>query len=160
DFSIAQFMGPGLAADADLAPTLLSSLSEAAAPISAFCPWQSPHPTFPRFRRLAIFLLGISPYRTSCSQSRIPDEARVSCHVFTHAPTIVVPVKESCPLAAWSPWTLEQMTLGQPYLPSSQHLDKKALRKSKKIDMDLAYGEAPHLESLMGRMYDSGTHIR
>src|SRR5262249_27031662 len=67
---------------------------------------------------------------------------------------------ESCPLVTWSPWTLEQMTLGQPYLPSSQHLDKKALRKSKKIDMDLAYGEAPHLESLMGRMYDSGTHIR
>jgi hypothetical protein len=28
------------------------------------------------------------------------------------------------------------------------------------IDMDLAYGEAPHLESLMARMYDSGTHIR
>jgi hypothetical protein len=51
------------------------------------------------------------------------------------------------------------MTLGQPYTPSSQHLDKRGSRKSKKIDMDLAYGETPHLESLMGRMYDSGTHI-
>ena len=158
DFSIAQFMGPGLAADVDLAPTFLYSLSEAAAPISAFCPWQSLHPTFPRFRRLAIFLLGISPYRKSWSQSRIPSEARISFHLFTHVPAIVLPVKENCPLVAWSPWTLEQMTLGQPCLPS-QHSDNNAWRKSKKIDMDLAYGEAPHLESLMGRMYDSSVHL-
>lgn len=158
DFSVAQFMSPGLIADADLAPTLLSSLAEADTPITPFCPWQSPHPTFPRFRRLAIFLLGISPYRNSWSQARIPNEARISTHVFTHIPAIILPVKSDCPVVAWSPWTLEQMTLGQPYSPPSRSSGKKSSRKSK-IDMDLAYGDVPHLESLMGRMYDSGIHL-
>lgn len=158
DFSIAQFMSPGLLADADLAPTLLASLAEAGSPIIPFCPWQSPHPTFPRFRRLAIFLLGISPYRNSWSQARIPNEARISIHVFTHVPAIILPAKSNCPVVAWSPWTLEQMTLGQPYNPSSRTSSKKSSRKSK-IDMDLAYGDAPHLESLMGSMYDSGIHL-
>jgi len=162
DFTIAQFMSPGLLADADLAPTILSSLAEAGAPITPFCPWQSPHPTFPRFRRLAIFLLGISPYRNSWSQSRIPNEARISCHVFTHIPAIILPVKQNCPVVAWSPWTLEQMTLSQPLPPASRnsaHSSKRTASRRSKIDMDLAYGEAPHPASLMGRMYDAGTHL-
>jgi len=157
DFTIAQFVSPGLLADADLAPTLLSSLAEAGAPITPFCPWQSPHPTFPRFQRLAIFLLGISPYRNSWSQSRIPNEARISCHVFTHIPAIVLPVKPNCPVVAWSPWTLEQMTVSEPLTAPTRPPGKRAARRPK-IDMDLAYGEA-HMESLMGRVYDAGAHL-
>lgn len=49
------------------------------------------------------------------------------------------------------------MTLGQPYTPGPRSSNKKSSHN--KIDMDLAYGEDPHLDSLMGKMYDSGNHL-
>lgn len=121
DWAMAQLFRPRLAADASIAPTLLSSCFTSNIPVlSPFgCPWEDPsfdpsaYP-FPKFRRMAIFLTGISPYRyiatqSAWSHSRIPNEARITFHLFTHAPIIVFPVKDQSPVLAWSPWTVAQM---------------------------------------------------
>lgn len=118
DFAMAQLRTPRLAADASIAPTLLSSFHESNTPVlSPFgCPWEdatfSPGVAFPRFRRMTIFLAGISPYRWSTSawsHSRIPSEARITFHVLTHVPAVVLPVRDQSPILAWSPWTVAQM---------------------------------------------------
>ena len=156
DFEIAQLVGPGLASDAAIAPALLSALPETSTPIASLCPWESPHPMMPRFRRMGIFLLGISPHRKSWSQSRIPNEARFTCHLFTHVPAVVIPVKEASPVLAWSPWTLELMSLRQ----QAEAIRDGKKFKSSKVDMDLAYGELPHAKSLGNLLvYDQRTHM-
>lgn len=128
DWAMAQLLRPRLAADASIAPTLFSSCAESGMPVvSPFgCPWEDPSfapspssasgaaPSFPRFRRMAIFLTGISPYRHLATQSawshaRIPNEARITFHLFTQAPVVVVPIKDQAPVLAWSPWTVAQM---------------------------------------------------
>lgn len=120
DWSMAQLLRPRLAADASIAPTLLSSCAASDIPVVApfGCPWEDPSfapaVSFPRFRRMAIFLTGISPYRylttqSAWSHSRIPNEARITFHLFTHAPIIVFPIKDQSPVLAWSPWTVAQM---------------------------------------------------
>ncbi|KAJ4397648.1 hypothetical protein N0V93_001881 [Gnomoniopsis smithogilvyi] len=117
DFSMAQLLRPRLAADASIGPTLLSSFVESDTPIvSPFgLPWDdTPDASFPRFRRMVILLTGISPYRyvttqSAWSHSRIPNEARITFHVFTHVPAIVIPVKDQSPILGWSPWTVAQM---------------------------------------------------
>lgn len=121
DWSMAQLLRPRLAADASIAPTLLSSCATSDIPVVApfGCPWEDPSfaptmPPFPKFRRMAIFLTGISPYRylttqSAWSHSRIPNEARITFHLFTHAPIIVFPIRDQSPVLAWSPWTVAQM---------------------------------------------------
>lgn len=120
DFAMAQLRTPRLAADASIAPTLLSSFHESDTPVvSPFgCPWEdptfSPGVSFPRFRRMAIFLTGISPYRwvttqSAWSHSRIPNEARITFHILTHVPAVVLPVRDQSPILAWSPWTVAQI---------------------------------------------------
>ncbi|CAN8100999.1 unnamed protein product [Discula destructiva] len=138
DFAMAQLLRPRLAADASIAPTLLSSFVESDTPIlSPFgLPWEdasiAPSVAFPKFRRMAILLTGISPYRwvttqSAWSHSRIPNEARITFHVFTHVSAIVLPVKDQSPIVAWSPWTVAQM------------LDKKT-----------KYDVGRHVEELLG----------
>ncbi|KAF2398127.1 hypothetical protein EJ06DRAFT_558526 [Trichodelitschia bisporula] len=104
EWGVAEVWGPGLEADTRLAPTLLASLPTTRTPLLDLSP-PTPGP------RLAIFLLGLSPYRTltAWSQSRQPNEARLSLHLFTHVPVIVLPVTSACPLMAWSPWTVGQI---------------------------------------------------
>lgn len=120
DFSMAQLLRPRLAADASIAPTLLSSFVESDTPVmSPFgCPWEDasfkPGTSFPKFRRIAILMTGISPYRyittqSAWSHSRIPNEARITFHLFTNVPAIVLPVKDQSPIMAWNPWTVAQM---------------------------------------------------
>lgn len=120
DFTMAQLLRPRLAADASIAPTLLSSFVESDTPVlSPFgCPWEDasfkPGASFPKFKRMAILMTGISPYRyittqSAWSHSRIPNEARITFHLFTHVPAIVLPVKDQSPIMAWNPWTVEQM---------------------------------------------------
>lgn len=120
DFSMAQLLRPRLAADASIAPTLLSSCAASDIPVASpfGCPWEDPFfapaVSYPKFRRMAIFLTGISPYRyvttqSAWSHSRIPNEARISFHLFTHAPIIVFPIIDQAPVMAWSPWTVAQM---------------------------------------------------
>lgn len=120
NFAMAQLLTPRLAADASIAPTLLSSFGESDTPVlSPFgCPWEDPSfkpgTAYPRFRRMALFVTGISPYRyittqSAWSHSRIPNEARISFHLFTHVPAIVIPVKDQSPILGWSPWTVAQM---------------------------------------------------
>ncbi|KAF2430799.1 hypothetical protein EJ08DRAFT_552880, partial [Tothia fuscella] len=109
DFSIAQLLSPGLAADASIAPTILSTFAETATPIiSPLCPWEVTHPSFPRYRRMAVLLVAISPYRTAnaWSQCRIPNEARLCFHIFTHLPAVVVPVRGDAPVLGWGSWTV------------------------------------------------------
>lgn len=104
DFSVAKFFGPGLKADASLAPTILTC-SERASPrlITALCDWHDPSAARPHFGRLAIFFLGISPYRTNSawSQSRIPNEARLRLHVLEGVPAIVLPIAPRAPTCMW-----------------------------------------------------------
>lgn len=66
------------------------------------------------FKRMAIFFMGMSPYRTSetWSQAKVPGEARIRFHLMTHIPTIIVPIKPTAPVCAWSPWTLDQALTG------------------------------------------------
>ncbi|KAI3391300.1 hypothetical protein diail_7631 [Diaporthe ilicicola] len=121
DFSMARLLRPRLAADASIAPVLLSSFTDADTPVlSPFgCPWEDQSfeptaPAYPKFRRVAIFIAGISPYRYITSQSawshsRIPNEARLTFHLFTHVPAIVFPVRDQSPILAWSPWTIARM---------------------------------------------------
>jgi len=169
DFSLAQLVRPGLAADASIAPTLLSTFAETLTPIISLCPWEPSHPTFPRYQRMAIFLVGISPYRTESawSQSRIPNEARLSFHVFTHIPALVVPVSQSTPVLAWSPWTVEQM------LSSTRGNDLWQLRDDpspapQKLDYNthLAYGYAHPVPNDANKNkaqtsgYDASNHCR
>lgn len=113
DFSIAQLVTPRLAADAVITPTLLASLAESNTPIVA--PFDSRGQDhglaampYPKFGRMAVFLTGISPYRfitsrSAWSHSRIPNEARITFHLFTHVPAIVLPVRDKSPILAWSP---------------------------------------------------------
>ncbi|KUI55825.1 hypothetical protein VP1G_03201 [Cytospora mali] len=119
DFTMAQLLRPRLAADAVIAPTLLASLGESHTPIVS--PFDSKDQnyglaatTYPKFRRMAIVLTGISPYRfitslSAWSHSRIPNEARITFHLFTHIPAIIFPVRDKSPILAWSPWTVAQM---------------------------------------------------
>ncbi|KKY35064.1 hypothetical protein UCDDA912_g05014 [Diaporthe ampelina] len=112
---------PRLAADASIAPVLLSSFTDADTPVLAplGCPWEDQSfkptaPAYPKFRRIAIFIAGISPYRYITSQSawshsRIPNEAKITFHLFTHVPAIVLPVRDKSPILAWSPWTIARM---------------------------------------------------
>lgn len=121
DWSMAQLLRPRLAADASIAPTLLSSCNASDIPVvSPFgCPWEDSSfaltaVPYPKFRRMAVFLTGISPYRylttqSAWSHSRIPNEARITFHLFTHAPIIVFPIRDESPVLAWSPWTVAQM---------------------------------------------------
>lgn len=96
-------------ADASLAPLLLTALNSIS-PLHALCPAEPTSPSIPRFRRALLLVLGISPYRTSSwSQSRIPNEGRFSIHVLSSVPALVVPVKTTAPVCAWSPWTVAQM---------------------------------------------------
>lgn len=119
DFTMALLVTPRLAADAVIAPTLLASLAESHTPIVApFDSGERDHglaaPPYPKFGRMAVFLTGISPYRfiasrSAWSHSRIPNEARITFHLFTHVPAIVLPVRDKSPILAWSPWTVAQM---------------------------------------------------
>ncbi|KAH8204514.1 hypothetical protein TruAng_001288 [Truncatella angustata] len=67
--------------------------------------------TSSHYKRLGIFFMGISPYRTAStwSQAKVPGEARIRFHLLTHIPAIVIPIKSSAPVCAWSPSTLDQM---------------------------------------------------
>lgn len=121
DFAMAQLLRPRLAADARIAPVLLSSFTDADTPILAplGCPWEDQSfrptaPAYPKFRRVAILITGISPYRYITTQSawshcRIPNEAKITFHLFTHVPAIVLPVRDQSPILAWSPWTIARM---------------------------------------------------
>jgi hypothetical protein len=146
DFSVVELRGPGLAADASIAPTLLSSFAETATPIVYICPWELTHPIYPRYRRMAIFVAGISPYRTATawSQARIPNEARLSFHLITHIPALVIPVIAEAPVLAWSSWTVAQMLIGRNGGQSSEVNYK--FSKKLKYDEHLAYGDASFLE--------------
>jgi hypothetical protein len=171
DFSIAQLVRPGLAADASIAPTFLSSFAETLTPVVSLCPWDISHPTFPRYRRMAICLIGLSPYRTTntWSQSRIPNEARLSFHTFTHIPAVVVPVSDDAPVLAWSSWTVEQMMSAASQNPLWQ-LEEDELPPRSQLDYDphLAYGELPTLSRRQSKGtaqkkdcgYDAGNHCR
>lgn len=147
DFAVAELRGPGLAADALIAPTLLSSFVETSTPIEYLCPWELKHPTYPRYRRMAVFVAGISPYRTATawSQARIPNEARLCFHLFAHIPSLVIPVMAEAPVLAWSSWTLAQMLVGR---RGGGQTAEETYRLSKKLKHDehLAYGDASFLE--------------
>jgi hypothetical protein len=161
DFSVVELRGPGLAADASIGPTLLSSFVETATPIIYLCPWELTHPTYPRYRRLALFVAGISPYRTGTawSQARIPNEARLSFHLFAHIPALVVPVIAEAPVLAWSSWTLAQMLVGRRGGQSSEA--NYRLSKKLKHDEHLAYGDASFLErEEKESRYDAENHFQ
>ncbi|TLD38986.1 Accumulation-associated protein [Venturia nashicola] len=147
DFAFAELRGPGLAADALIAPTLLSAFVETATPIVYLCPWELTHPTYPRYRRMAMFVAGISPYRTATawSQARIPNEARLCFHLFAHIPALVIPVVAEAPVLAWSPWTIAQMLVGRRGGGQVAETTYK-LSRTLKHDEHLAYGDASFLE--------------
>lgn len=121
DFVMARLLRPRLAADASIAPILLSSFTDADTPILSplGCPWEDPSfrptaPAYPKFRRVAVFITGISPYRyittqTAWSHCRIPNEAKLTFHLYTHVPAIILPIRDQSPVLAWSPWTIAQM---------------------------------------------------
>lgn len=98
-------------ADAELAPTLLSCITNEDAPVCRLDAGEDAGTTSSHYKRFAIFFLGISPYRTASawSQAKVPGEARIRFHLLTHVPAVVVPIKSTAPVCAWSPWTLEQM---------------------------------------------------
>lgn len=112
DFATAKIHGPGLKADAGLAPIVLTCL-ERASPnlITSLCDWHDPSPTRPHFGRLGIFFLGISPYRTTSawSQSRIPNEARLRLHVLEGIPAVVIPIAARAPICMWHSKPLQQI---------------------------------------------------
>ncbi|KAH6657584.1 hypothetical protein BKA67DRAFT_532785 [Truncatella angustata] len=111
DFTVVEVMGPGLKADAALAPTLLSCITNEDAPICRLDAGEDAGTTSSHYKRLGIFFMGISPYRTAStwSQAKVPGEARIRFHLLTHIPAIVIPIKSSAPVCAWSPSTLDQM---------------------------------------------------
>lgn len=116
DFAIAQFWGPGLAADAEVAPTLLACVSQnGSAPIETLCAWERSSMARPRFTRMAVMLIGISPCRTASawSQARIPGEARLQFHLLSGIPMLVVPAMSTAPINAWSGHTLRQLWDGE-----------------------------------------------
>ncbi|KAI1766990.1 hypothetical protein GGR53DRAFT_483544 [Hypoxylon sp. FL1150] len=124
DFAMMEFLGPGLAADAELAPTLLGSIMPQDAPMCALCPFESDvGSSFPRYRRLAVFFIGISPYRTQStwSQAKLPSEARLHIAVLTHIPAIVIPVKPDAPVCVWSPWTMSLIVSGKEDYSAKEH---------------------------------------
>jgi hypothetical protein len=110
-------------ADAALAPTLLTCILEDDAPVFRLDSEESIDGDNASFKRLAIFFMGISPYRTSAtwSQAKVPNEARIRFHLLTHIPTIVVPIKSTAPVCAWSPWTLEQILSGEDGYKAESH---------------------------------------
>jgi hypothetical protein len=107
-------MAHGQTADAALAPTLLSCITDEDAPICRLDAGEDAGTTSTHYKRFAIFFMGISPYRTASawSQAKVPGEARLRFHLLTHVPVVVVPIKSTAPVCAWSPWTLDQI-LGQ-----------------------------------------------
>ncbi|KAK6073574.1 hypothetical protein SCUP234_08650 [Seiridium cupressi] len=111
DFTVAEVMGPGLKADAALAPTLLSCITNEDAPMCRLDTGENAGTTSTHYSRFAIFFMGISPYRTASawSQAKVPGEARIRFHLLTHVPAVVVPIKSTAPVCAWSPWTLDQI---------------------------------------------------
>lgn len=156
DFAMAQLRTPRLAADASIAPKLLESLVASSTPVlSPFgCPWEDPSfrpdVAFPRFRRMAILLTGISPYRWVTSQSawshsRIPNEARITFHVFTHIPAVVLPVRDQSPVLAWSPWTVAQMLdKGKIRYDINTHIKELLAFVETVIDEDALKGQPEH----------------
>lgn len=158
DFYIAEFTGPGLAADAAVAPTILGALKDTLAPIYTLCGGDQDI-TIPslNYDRVAVMLIGLSAYRGIWSQSRKPGEAHFYLHTFTHVPALILPVRiDRAPVMAWTEWTLEGMTFAshaeECVAPSSSN------KKKGKVDMDLAYGEMPHEDSLKQRKYDLMRH--
>ncbi|ORY68470.1 uncharacterized protein BCR38DRAFT_507374 [Pseudomassariella vexata] len=122
EFTFAEFLGPGLMADAALAPTLLSCITQEDAPV---CHLDGPNYQSEdgNYQRAALFFLGISPYRTASawSQARIPSEARLRFHLLTYIPAIVLPVKPTAPVCAWSPWTMGQIISGRDAYDAGTH---------------------------------------
>ncbi|KAI0181217.1 hypothetical protein GGR52DRAFT_523305 [Hypoxylon sp. FL1284] len=114
DFAMMEFLGPGLSADAELAPMLLSTITPQDVPICPLCPSEPDTESVPRYRRLAVFFIGISPYRTHSkwSQAKLPSEARLRIALLTHIPAIVLPVKPEAPICAWSPWPMQLIVGG------------------------------------------------
>lgn len=161
DWTMAQLLRPRLAADASIAPTLLSSCAASDIPVVApfGCPWEDPSfapammPPYPKFRRMAVFLTGISPYRhlttqSAWSHSRIPNEARITFHLFTHAPIIVFPIRDQAPVLAWSPWTVAQMfeaVWSRRYTVDRQVEELLAFIETV-IDEDVVRGSCPEFE--------------
>ncbi|KAF3011464.1 hypothetical protein E8E14_004676 [Neopestalotiopsis sp. 37M] len=116
DFTVAEVVGPGLKADAALAPTLLSCITSEDAPICRLDAGEDAGTSSTNYKRFAIFFMGMSPYRTASawSQAKVPGESRIRFHLLTHIPAIVVPIKsDKAPVCAWSPWTLDQMVAGR-----------------------------------------------
>ena len=149
DFTMAQLLRPRLAADASVAPTLLEGFAESNTPIVSplGIPWDSRSlnptmATYPGFRRMAVFVAGISPYRwvttrSAWSHSRIPNEARISFHSFTHVPAIVLPVRDSSPILAWSPRTVAQMLEKKTSYNLDEHLEELCLFIDTVIDEEV-----------------------
>lgn len=126
DFTVAEVMGPGLKADAALAPTLLSCITNEDAPICRLDAGEDAGTASTSYKRFAIFFMGMSPYRTASawSQAKVPGEARIRFHLLTHIPAVVVPIKaEAAPVCAWSPWTLDQMVKGRDGYAAYKHRD-------------------------------------
>ncbi|KAI1781289.1 hypothetical protein F4818DRAFT_34425 [Hypoxylon cercidicola] len=123
DFTMMEFLGPGLAADAELAPMLLNSITPQDTPICALCSIELGAESIPRYRRLAVFFVGIAPYRTQSawSQAKLPSEARLHMAVLTHIPAIVLPVKPDAPVCAWSPWTMKSIVGGKEGYSAKEH---------------------------------------
>ncbi|KAI0137503.1 hypothetical protein BJ170DRAFT_689819 [Xylariales sp. AK1849] len=123
DFTIAEVMGPGLKADAALAPTLLSCITDEDAPMCRLDAGEDEGRDGSNYKRIAVFFLGISPYRTASawSQAKVPNEARLRFHLLTHIPAIVVPIKSTAPVCAWSPWTMEQIISGSDDYSAEKH---------------------------------------
>ncbi|MCJ1253899.1 hypothetical protein MMC24_001713 [Lignoscripta atroalba] len=107
DFAIAAVDGPGLQADAEMAPKILSVIAEDAS-VSTLCDADPTHNI--NCHRLLVLFLGISPWRTQAwSQARNPGEARLMFHLINGIPALVLPVTAQAPICAWSPLTLHQM---------------------------------------------------
>ncbi|MCJ1471385.1 hypothetical protein MMC13_000024 [Lambiella insularis] len=107
DFAVASVLGPGLRADAAIAPMLLSIL-DLDTPVTSFC---NPGPAHNiNCHRMLVLFLGISPWRTHAwSQARNPGEARFTIHLLHGVPALVLPVTAQAPICAWSSRTLCQM---------------------------------------------------
>ncbi|KAI9892885.1 MAG: hypothetical protein M1814_001044 [Vezdaea aestivalis] len=122
DFAIAQFFGPYLGADPALAMKLLAESIH----VMSLCPGELNTPLAPGVGRLALIVLGISPYRggraNAWSTSWRPGAGLIRFHIFNGCPAIVIPVSKDCPGLFWSPWTLKQMREGTGgYSAEKQH---------------------------------------
>ncbi|KAI1855208.1 hypothetical protein JX266_000073 [Neoarthrinium moseri] len=126
EFTVAEVMGPGLKADAALAPTLLSCITQEDAPVCRLDAGEDAGEKSTNYKRFTIFFMGISPYRTASawSQAKVPGEARLRFHLLTHIPAVVVPIKSTAPVCAWSPWTLDQILHGKDGYSAEKHRDE------------------------------------